>query len=170
MWRGLAQGNTTSSVSWIPMISQRAVSCPVVELPNILFITELLCGGLLKERLWVFLCQALILGERLWYFFTKIHLSLSSITGRCHRYFCQCSWCIRGSRSAVSLRLESCMSLRCPLFHSTFGTHSHYQRTRILTLSLCSSYRQILNGIPTLLLPNTPIIRIRLSKKVPIYA
>lgn len=60
------------------MISQKAVSCPVVELPNIPFITELLCGDLLKERLWVFLYQALILGEKTMEFFTEIHLSFST--------------------------------------------------------------------------------------------
>lgn len=38
------------------------------------------------------------------------------------------------------------------------------------TNSISSSYPQILNGTPTPLLPNTPIIRIKLSKKVPICA
>lgn len=49
------------------------------------------------------------------------------ITGRCHRYFCQRSRCICGSRSAVSLRLESCMTFRCHLFHPTFGMHRHFR-------------------------------------------
>ena len=61
------------------MISQRAASCPVAELPNILSTTELLCGDLSKERLWVFLCQALILGETMMAFFTEIVLSLSTL-------------------------------------------------------------------------------------------
>lgn len=38
------------------------------------------------------------------------------------------------------------------------------------TNSLSSSYPQISNGTPTPLLPNTPITRIKLSKKVPICA
>lgn len=151
------------------MIYQRAVSCPVVELPNIPFITELLCGGLLKERLWVFLCHALILGERRWYFLLR-YISL-----------------FRHNRSMPSLLLSMLMvysrkSVRCqsssrimyvsPLSFVSFDIwHAQpYQRTKMLTLPLCSSYRQILNGIPTPLLPNTPIIRIKLSKKVPIYA
>ena len=134
MWRGLALGNTTSSVSWIPMISQRAVSCPVVELPNILFITELLCGDLLKERLWVFLCTAGSDPGRKddWDFFLLRYISLFfDITGRCHRYFCQRSWCIRGSRTAVSLRLESCMCflLSFVSFDIWHAQPSH-QRTR----------------------------------------
>lgn len=59
------------------MISQRAVSCLVAELPNILSTTELLCGDLSKERLWVFLCRALILREKTLGCFTEIHLPLS---------------------------------------------------------------------------------------------
>lgn len=79
MWRGLAQGNTTSSASSIPIRSQRAVSCPVVELPNILSITELLFGDLSKERLWVFLYQAMILGDKTRGFFAEMHFSLSTL-------------------------------------------------------------------------------------------
>lgn len=73
-----------------------------------------------------FSTRLLILREKtIGFFFTEIHFLSFDITGRCHRYFCQRSWCIRRGRSAVSLRFESCMYFCCPLFHSTFGTQSH---------------------------------------------
>lgn len=73
-----------------------------------------------------FSTRLLILREKTIGFFLLRYISLSfDITGRRHRYVCQRSWCIRRSRSAVSLRFESCMCFCCHLFHSTFGTHSH---------------------------------------------
>lgn len=165
MWRGLVQDNTTSSVLSIPTRSQRVVSCPVVELPNILSITELSYGDLSKERLWVFLYKALILGDKTMGFFAEILFSLSALqvdaiatSVNAHGVFAEVG--------PLSVFVSNHVWL--PLFLRPLACTDIFEIRE--TNSVSSSYPQILNGTPTPLLPNTPIIRIKLSKKVPICA
>lgn len=155
------------------MRSQRAVSCPVVELPNTLFITQPSCGDLLKERLWVFLStKALILGRqdggalllRHISLFRTLQVDAIATSVNAHGVFAEVG------PLSVFVSNHVCLPLSFVFFQPLACTDIYEIKGDLLSLSLSSSYRQISNGTPTPLLLNTPIIRIKLSKKVPICA
>lgn len=163
------------------MRSQRAVSCPVVELPNTLFITQPSCGDLLKERLWVFLStKALILGRqdggalllRHISLFRTLQVDAIATSVNAHGVFAEVGPLSVFVSNHVCLPLSFVFfqPLACTDIYEIKGDLLSLSLSDLLSLSLSSSYRQISNGTPTPLLLNTPIIRIKLSKKVPICA